>query len=366
MIKKNSRLFAGLTVLLLLFAGLASVTQADDLNQEASEKLAVVVKEIDPFVIKEEERLTGFSIDLWEELAREAELQYEYVEVETVDDQLEAVANEEADLAIAAITINSEREEIVDFSHPYYESGLQIMTPIGGVPLVSGFLGVVSSPEALGILGSFVLTLFLISNIVWFLERRKNTEEFPSSYVAGIWEAFWWAIVTVTTVGYGDKAPRSVLGRIVGMFWIMAGLFLIANFTASITTQLTLGGLKSTINSVEDLPGKAVVTVVDSTASDYLSEQRIAHSTVETTEEAYELLGNGSADAFVYDAPVLHYYASGEGKGLVQIVGEILQPEIYGIAFPLNSSDRKEINKALLDITASGAYGEINENWFGE
>ncbi len=206
------------------------------------------------------------------------------MEVETVDDQLKAVEDEKADVAIAAITANSEREDFLDFTYPYYESGLQIMTPVDPGQFFCGLLSVALSPILLRAVGSLILTMFIISNITWFVERKNNEEEFPNNYVAGVWEAFWWAIVSVTTVGYGDKAPRSVLGRILGMFWILAGLFLIANFTAAITTNLTLEGIKSSISSVDDLAGKAIVTVEESTASEYLSERRIAHSTVETIE----------------------------------------------------------------------------------
>jgi ABC-type amino acid transport substrate-binding protein len=71
-------------------------------------------------------------------------------------------------------------------------------------------------------------------------------------------------------------------------------------------------------------------------------------------------------DAFVYDAPVLQYYASGEGKGIVQIAGSKIEPEFYGIALPIDSGMRKEINKTLIDLVSSGAVTEINEKWFGE
>lgn len=135
----------GLLALFLLIASAASTVRADDLNQSDGGKIKVVVKEIPPFVIMEEERLAGFSIDLWEKLATEAEIQFEYVEVETVEDQLAAIENEEADVAIAAITINSEREDTLDFTHPYYESGIQIMTPVVSGQLAAGFLSLLFS-----------------------------------------------------------------------------------------------------------------------------------------------------------------------------------------------------------------------------
>ena len=334
--------------------------------QSDGEPLIVVIKSIPPFVIIEDERISGFSIDLWEELAQQMEIPFEYVVVDTVEDQLQMIVDGEADLAISAITINSEREDMMDFSDPYYNSGLRIMTRSGGGQLAWNLLSLVLSPEALEIVFAFVFIMFIIGNLVWLLERKKNSEEFPQGYLKGVWEGIWWSIVTVTTVGYGDKAPRSIFGRLLGMSTILFGLFLIANFTAAITTQLTLEGLRSSISSVEDLPGKRVVTVADSTASQYLTDNYIHHNTTETIEEAVEQLINDQADAIVYDGPILQYLAITEAKGEVQVVGAVLQPEFYGVPLPLGSPYRKIINKAIMDAVQNGALDEVRQKWFGE
>jgi len=334
--------------------------------QSEDKPLIVAIKSIPPFVIIEDERITGFSIDLWEEIAQQMEIPFEYVVVDTVEEQLQMITDGEADLAIAAITINSEREDIMDFSYPYYSSGLQIMTRSGGGQLARGLLSVVLSPEALQIILGFILVMFIFGNLVWLAERKKNSEQFPQGYSQGVWEGIWWSIVSVTTVGYGDKAPQTVFGRLLGMFTILFGLFLIANFTAAITSQLTLEGIRSSINSVDDLPGKRVVTVADSTASQYLTDNYIRHNTTETIEEAIEQLINDQTDAIVYDAPILQYLAITEAKGEVQVVGSVLQPEYYGVPLPLESPYRKIINKALLDAVQNGALEEIRQKWFGE
>jgi glutamine transport system substrate-binding protein len=58
--------------------------------------------------------------------------------------------------------------------------------------------------------------------------------------------------------------------------------------------------------------------------------------------------------------------ANTQAKGQAQVVGSILQPEQYAIAFPLDSSNRKEVNMALLESYQNGAYQEIHAKWFGE
>jgi len=75
-------------------------------------------------------------------------------------------------------------------------------------------------------------------------------------------------------------------------------------------------------------------------------------------------LQNGSVDAIVYDAPVLQYYAATVGDGELVVVGSPFQREDYGIAFPSGSPYEEQINRALLQIKASGTYDEIANRWF--
>jgi voltage-gated potassium channel len=53
---------------------------------------------------------------------------------------------------------------------------------------------------------------------------------------AGILDTLWWALVTITTVGYGDVVPHSTLGRIVGLILMLSGVVLVSLFTATIAS----------------------------------------------------------------------------------------------------------------------------------
>jgi ABC-type amino acid transport substrate-binding protein len=341
------------------------IAKADGPSKQERPEVRVVTKEVTPFVFKEGGRLTGFSIDLWEDIAQQAGLGFEYVEVTTVGEQLGAVETGDADLAIAAISITKEREERVDFSYPYYTSGLLIMTPVWSPLSIRKLTQAILSPVLLYTLGGLGLIMLLLAHIVWLIERKTNPG-FSETYFPGVWEAFWWTAVTVTTVGYGDKTTKRVLGRVLAIVWMFAGILLIAEFTAVVTTQLTLAGIQGRIRGIDDLRGNRVVTVVGSTASDFLDERRVAHRTVRTIEEAYQLMNRDRADAIVYDAPVLRFYANNEGQGKVQLVGPVFRPENYGIALPPDSPLRERINLALLEVIENGEYDETYVEWFGE
>ena len=78
------------------------------------------------------------------------------------------------------------------------------------------------------------LTLSIIFGIlIWLIERKKNSEFSMTS--GGIFKGIWFGLVTMTTVGYGDIAPKSVFGKLVTMAWMITGVTLTAVLTSTIT-----------------------------------------------------------------------------------------------------------------------------------
>ena len=339
--------------------------QRTNLAAQEEDSLRIAIKDIKPFVFTEDGEKVGFSIDLWRALAEEAGLPYEFIEVNTVTEQLDAVARGEADAAIAAISMTAERELFLDFSYPYFDSGLQIMTRSTGFLPLRSLLEVMFSREVISVFIGLFFVIIIFGHLVWLFERRRN-EHFPQSYFRGVWEGIWWAAVTVTTVGYGDKTPRAVIGRILALVWMFTGLVLIANFTATITAQLTLNELRGRIESIDDLPGKRVATVTGSTSARFLRENNISFTGVERIEDAYDLLREEEVEAIVYDAPVLLFHIAREDRGRFQVVGDLLSREAYGIALPTNSPYEDDINWALLTLRENGTYERIYKRWFGD
>lgn len=343
--------------------------QREDGPTAKDKVLRVVTKRFEPLVIYRDKKYVGFSIELWQKIAESLGLEYELYGVNTIAKLLDEVARGAADVAIAGISITVKREQVLDFSHSFYETGLQIMVreSSGSVlrEVTSRVFGVLFSRELLYGVSFFFIILLIASHIIWALERRHNPQ-FPERYPQGLWQSIWWAVVTVTTVGYGDKTPKGTVGRLFGLVWILAGYFVFAYFTASVTSTVTVQELHGLINGPQDLFGKKVATVEKSTAADYLAEQGIRTVTVDDVPQAYPLLESGKVDAIVYDAPVLQHYASKSGKGKVRVVGLLFEEQNYGIAIQVKSPYREAINIALLKLIETGAYEEVSRKWFGQ
>jgi len=350
--------FAG--ALFLLLVPVAALAQAPPA------RLRVATRVVKPFVFEEGGELKGFSIDLWQEIGRRLGVTSEFLVKPTVQDLLQSVKSNEAALGISAISITSEREQALDLSQPMFDAGLQILTPIketaGGLftAIVSGVL----SSAALPILGIVLSIIVIIAHLVWFFERRHPSGVLTDrSYYPGILEAGWWAASTLAT--QADQMPRAALARIVAVIWMFASVVFIAYFTASVTSSLTLQQLRSDINGPNGLPGKRVATVGGSTSAEYLKKHHVEAMEFAKVEDAFEALEHDQADAIVYDAPILLFYASHEGNGKVQPVGSIFRRESYGIVFPTDSRYRKRVNEALLHIKEDGTYDRLYKEWFG-
>ncbi|PSF31685.1 amino acid ABC transporter substrate-binding protein [Aphanothece hegewaldii CCALA 016] len=328
--------------------------------------LRVATKSFAPLAFEQNGQYTGFSIELWKEIAQELSIEYEIYEEPTIIALLNSVTVGTTDVAVAGITITSEREEKIDFSYSFFESGLQILVLNQSSSSIFSVFSFLFSPILLQALCFILVSILIAAHLIWYFERQKNSDMFPKDYKQGILEASWWAVVTVVTVGYGDKVPKDMPGRIIAAIWMFSGVLLISYFTASITSVLTVQQLKTDINKFTDLIGKQVATVKGTTAAAYLANRPVGLLEFDTIEEAFKALEERKANAIVYDAPVLLYYANGEGAGKVKTVGAIFQKQSYGIALKQDSIYRERINQALLTLKEKGVYDQLYEKWFGQ
>jgi voltage-gated potassium channel len=60
---------------------------------------------------------------------------------------------------------------------------------------------------------------------------------FDAQEFDNMWDGIWWAVTTVTTVGYGDIYPKTVPGRIIGMIVMLVGIGFLSVLTATIASH---------------------------------------------------------------------------------------------------------------------------------
>ena len=77
-----------------------------------------------------------------------------------------------------------------------------------------------------------IVTVWLVAVIIFgVVEHLIDDQTFPT-----VWLGMWWALATVTTVGYGDVVPQDSVGRDIASFLLLGGLALISVLTATITS----------------------------------------------------------------------------------------------------------------------------------
>lgn len=346
---------------LLLLASLAPLASA----AQDPPVLRVGTKEAPPFAMRDGDSWRGLSIDLWNQVAAELGYETEYVEL-GLEEMLDGVSAGEVDLAVAALTISPEREERMDFTHALHTSGLGIAARTSAGSPFGAVLARLISGEFLSAVAALAALLLGCGALVWFFERRANAEEFGGDPVRGLCEGFWWSAVTMTTVGYGDRSPRTLGGRVVGLVWMFASILLISGFTGAIASSLTVDRLRSSIQGAEDLYDVRVGSVDESASAAWLDAERVSYRSYDDVSAAMDALGEGELDAVVYDAPMLRWLASEKGLGEVQVLPELLDRQLYAFALPTGSEQRKPINQALMQIVGSAAWEETLVDYLGE
>ena len=332
-------------------------------------KIRVVTRNLEPFSFEKDGRRAGYAAELWDQLARETSLEYDIQVVGTAQEIIDALKNKSADVGVGALSVTAKREADIDFSQPFYESGLQVLVSGSSGSFADNILSLVGNLFNLQLIGAFALliaTMFVISHLVWRYEHKVNEDQWPPDYRTGMWESFWWTISTLLVGGADNKGPVGVGGRIIAIVWMLLSIVLVSLLTASFTTTLTVNTLKGDINGPGDLPGRKVATVKGSTAETWLTTKGAKVQPFATVTDCIAALKDGAAHAVVYDAPVLQYEAAKLNDEKLQMVGPVFERQNYAFALQQDSTLRERLNQSLLTLTERGVGTELRKKYFGE
>jgi polar amino acid transport system substrate-binding protein len=317
-----------------------------------------------PFSIVENSADTGFSIELWRAVAKDLGRDFQLIRHDSFGEMLEAVKSGSSDAAIANISITSQRELEMDFTHPIFASGLRTMIQRQSISNFSIIWSLASWDLFFAVMLAFGL-LLIGGMLMWFFEREKQ-EYFDRPASKAVFPAFWWALNLVVNGGFEERIPRSFMGRIFGVLLVISSLFIVSIFVARITAAMTVSAIESSVSSVNDLYGKSVGTVTGSTAELFLDSRDIRAQGYEGFQALVQAFEAKDIDAVVFDSPILAYYVNTDGAKIAELAGPIFQQENYGIALPTGSSLNEPINQSLLKLRENGTYATLYRKWFGE
>lgn len=349
------------TILIALLATILSFGAEPSLGQTKN-TFSVATIERKPFAFKEDGVWTGFSIELWNEVASIMAVRSQFVEAENFPDLLEMAKWSDVDVAAANISVTFSREQSMDFSQAIFDAGMLIMMPSA---LEANVFSAIFTPALFLWLGGAAGLLFIAANLIWLIERR-HTNEFNTGYLQGLTNGLWWALNVVTNAGFDIVSPITRGGRLLAFALIVVGLFVVGAFVAQITASLTVGQIVNRVEGISDLHGKRVGTTEGSSIAKYLNTHSVRFEGYPSTRALFDAIIAGELDAVVHDAPILAYFISTEGRGQFETVGRIFNHEKYAFALPSGALRREEIDRALLLLQENGTYDALIEKWFGE
>lgn len=348
-----------LTFLLLLPLVLSA--QSDTLLTNAPLKIGVV--HVPPYCIQDDAgNWDGMSVRLWRRVAEQLDLRYDYVTMTEEDEWMDDLANGSVDVVIHA-DLNAQKTERVNYTQRHHTSNLGVASKRKNsvVDTLQAFF----SPSFFWVVGSVILLLLVVGVIMYFVERGHNEDDFGGerSLVEGIGSGFWWAGVTLTTIGYGDKAPRSLGGRAVAMIWMLIAIGISASLTAAIVNA---SNQQNSIQFPDDLEGKRVGVVRHSQASNFLEKRGVSFQELHHLTDGLQALNQDKLDLVVGSHTVLEYQAKNNRSLRASVESTKAAPVSFAFALRRDDPRYDAINRAVAEFITSSGWLAVQGQYVGE
>lgn len=361
--KSVTKYFTVFFLSLLIFS---SCVRAQSTSLDKPPKNFVVgVAGTPPFVVNPQNG-SGISLEIWQALATDLGWKYTFKTFVDVPTALNALASGEIDAVVGPVSITAEREKEARFSQPYYQSSLSILSRTDE-PTLWNRIKPFFSAKFFAAAGVFILILAGVGFLLWLAEHDRNPGQFDPEIVKGIGDGMWCAIVTMSTTGYGDKAPVTFRGRVIAGCWMVISIIFATTMVAGIASTLTLTGLgTSVISTASELSGKKVAVVSGSPAEAFVKKYGAENIPIETLKQGYELLKKKEVNAVVFDRPQILYFLKEHHDNSVAVSTAEYVRQGYGFALPLKTNLIHPMDIALLQLQESGRVDRIVDEWLGE
>eukprot|EP00253_Pinus_taeda_P013220 PITA_13220 len=280
------------------------------------------------------------------------------------DDLIQQVSlSKEFDAAVGDFTILANRSIYVDFTQPYFESGLVMVVPIKAANPSNAWTFVLPFTRAMwGTTGAFFVFTGLV---VWLLEHKVN-DTFRGKPKAQITTFLWFSFSTLF-FSQREKVVSS-LARGVIIIWLFVVLILQSSYTANLTAILTAKQMQPTIEDVESLKSSGLP--VGYNAGSFVGEYLVEHLGIErkklkgylSPQEYANALSSGSVAAIFAEIPYICIFLS-QQSGFT-IVGETYRTGGLGFAFPKGSPLVSDMSTSVLEVAEGPKSQEIRKKYF--
>jgi ABC-type amino acid transport substrate-binding protein len=339
------------------------------LHAEPPKKLRMGIFDRPPFAMKDDTgHWTGLAVEVWERVATDLGLEFEYVET-PFDRIVDDAAAGRLDIVMGEIGVSPDRAQKIEFTQPYLARPAAVAMVKAHRPshLFQFLRGLLSHDEVGVILLILFGALVIFSLLLWLVEHRVERTHFGGDPVKGIGSALWFAAVTMTTVGYGDKTPQSTAGRVVVFFWMFFGVVLVSVFTGAIASSLAVMNLNDRIEHVSDLARYRAGVLDDSIAQTVLSHAGVRTQVFPSDEAGLKALQARQINAFADGEVTLNYLANNNYPG--ELVLEPLPTTHIMYAFAVrpdfSAATLKAMNVELIGQSLRANWEQEIEHWIG-
>ncbi|HLR24380.1 MAG TPA: transporter substrate-binding domain-containing protein [Fodinibius sp.] len=334
-------------------------------NKQQTDSLTVGVAGSEPFVV-DLSMQTGIALEIWQNAALMEGLSYNLLSYKSAPTALAALEAGKLDIVVGPISITPERATKVKFTQPYYQSSLSIMSR-SVAPGIWQRIKRLFSVQLLYAVMVFLFILAIVGTLLWFAEHKVNPDEFSSDPASGIGDGMWCAIVTMTTTGYGDLAPRTLQGRIIAGGWMVICIISATTMVAGIASSLSLSAADSnTIEKASQLARHKVAVVKGSPSDAFVERYNAERVYVGNLKEGYDHLKSEEVDAVVFDRPQMLYFLKQNHDDNVRISQYQYMRQGYGFAIPKDSKKLRDLDITILELQQSGKIERIVTEWLGE
>ncbi|XP_044755269.1 uncharacterized protein LOC123314202 isoform X2 [Coccinella septempunctata] len=280
-----------------------------------------------------------------------------------------------AHMSFAALSVSSARSEVMDFSVPYFFSGVSFLAAPqqkSDIPLLAFLLPF--SPELwIAIFTSLNITAIAVAIYEWLSPFGLNPWGRQRSKNFSMSSALWvmWGLLCGHLVAF--KAPKSWPNKFLINVWGGFSVIFVASYTANIAALIAGLFFHDTVSNYHDrsLLSQKVGAPKASAAEYYVQKanqhlwQHMHRYTLGNIEEGVERLRNGSLDILIADTPILDYYRATDHGCKLQKIGDTINEDTYAIGmtkgFPLKDS----ISAVIAKYSSNGYMDILQEKWYG-